>query len=92
MTKWEKFKHELYWYFRYNFREDLRNIRRKIWNKRIKFWWYQLFIRKDEFHPSLNLDFEAILVMDQNELEKYRNDISRRRSIAHNRDLAKEDS
>ena len=91
MTEWQKFKHEMHLYFRYDFREDLRNIRRRIWNKRIKLWWYQLFVRKNEFHPSLNADTEAMMVMDEKELGKYYEDLGKRRAIAHNRDLARED-
>ena len=91
MTKWEKFKHYSYLYFRYDFVESLRNIRRRVWNKRLKLWWYQLFIRKNEFHPSLNTDIEAMLVMNDEELEIYRNDLYRRRVIAHNRDIAEEE-
>lgn len=37
------------------------------------------------------MDIEAIMVMGKKRLEKYRNDIARRRWIAHKRDLAKED-
>lgn len=85
MTKWKKFWHYRYLYFRYGLVNGLRNIRRKIWNKRIKLAWYRLFVRKDEFHPSLNLDTEAMVVMNDDELRAYRADIMRRRTIAHNR-------
>ena len=90
MTEWQKFKHEMRLYFRYEFMEDLRNIRRRIWNKRIKLWWHCLFIRKNEFHSSLNTDAEAMIVMDENEIERYYDDLGRRRAIAHRRSLAKE--
>ncbi|MEK7658486.1 MAG: hypothetical protein AAB352_01305 [Patescibacteria group bacterium] len=91
MTKWEKFKHSLY-LFRCDFLDGTRNLRRKIWNKRIKLWWHKLFIRKDEFHLSLNMDAEAMMVMNKEELKRYFDDLRRRRRIAHNRDLAKENS
>jgi hypothetical protein len=68
-------------------REELTDLRRKIWNKRFKLWWYRLYIRRDEFHRSLNSDFDAMLVMDRYELEKYFNDLYRRRKIAHRRDM-----
>ena len=88
MTKWEKFKHSLY-LFRCGFLDDLRDLRRKIWNKRIKLWWYRSFIRKNEFHSSLNMDVEAMMVMNEEELKRYFNDLARRRRIAHNRDFAR---
>lgn len=91
MTKWQKFKFRAYIYFRYDLPESLRNIRRRIWNAGIKLFWHRFFIRKDEFHPSLNTDIEAMIVMDKKRLEKYRNDIAERRWIAHNRELAEED-
>ena len=91
MVKWKQFKFRTYVYFCYELPESLRNIRRRIWNAGIKLFWHRLFIRKDEFHPSLNMDIEAMMVMDQKKLERYRNDIARRRWIAHKRDLARED-
>ena len=65
-------------------------FRRKIWNKRIKLWWYQLYVRKNEFHKSLQTDFEAMMVMNEDELKKYYADLGRRRMIAHKRDLARQ--
>lgn len=64
--------------------------RRKIWNNGIKRWWYRLFIRKNEFHKSLSIDFEAIMVMTEEDLEKYRADLLRRKAIAHQRSLARQ--
>lgn len=90
MNGWKKALHYFLLYFRYEFTEDLRNIRRRIWNKRLKLWWHRLFVRKDEFHSSLSTDPEAMIVMNGKELEKYHEDVARRRSIAHNRDLARE--
>jgi hypothetical protein len=68
-------------------REELTYLRRRIWNKHLKLWWYRLYIRRDEFHRSLSSDFDAMLVMDRYELEKYFKDLYRRRKIAHKRDL-----
>ncbi len=87
--KWQKFKLELYVFIRYDFPDSLRNMRRRIWNKRIKLWWHRLFVRRNEFHPSLNMDVEAMMVMDEEELERYCEDLAIRRAIAHNRDLAR---
>lgn len=91
MTRWQKFWVRFFLYLRYEFEEDLRNIWRRIWNKRLKLWWYRLFIRKNEFHPSLSTDLEAMLVMNENELSRYYEDLGRRRFIAHRRALARED-
>ena len=65
------------------------DLRRRVWNKRIKLWWYRLYIRRDEFHKSLNTDSEALLVMDRWDRREYFIDLNRRRRIAHKRDLAR---
>ena len=91
MTKWQRFKHELF-LIRHDFTDWLRSVRRRIWNKRLKLWWYQLFVRKDEFHHSLSTDPEAMMVMSEKELERYYTDLGRRRAVAHKRDLAREDA
>lgn len=62
-------------------------IKRRIWNKHLLLWWCKLWIRKDEFHWTLSLDTEAMMEMNPNELRKYREDVVRRRSIAHERDF-----
>lgn len=62
-------------------------IKRRIWNKHILLWWHRLWIRKDEFHCSLNMDTEAMLEMNGVETEKYLTDLLRRRMIAHRQDL-----
>jgi len=66
----------------YYLRECLINIRRRIWNKGIKLWWYRLFVRKDEFHPSLDIDAEATMVMNHEEYVAYRKDLELRRKKA----------
>jgi hypothetical protein len=68
-------------------RDDLTDLRRRIWNKRLKLWWYRFYIRRDEFHRSLNSDLDAMLVMDKQELERYFKDLYRRRKIAHQREF-----
>jgi len=62
-------------------------IKREIWNKRILLFWHRLWIRKDEFHPSLDMDGAAMLQMDKDEMKKYLKDLNHRREIAHERDL-----
>ncbi|OQA38740.1 MAG: hypothetical protein BWY51_00782 [Parcubacteria group bacterium ADurb.Bin316] len=64
-------------------------IKRRIWNKHILLWWHRLYIRKDEFHRSLNMDGAAMLEMNEKERKKYLADLVRRREIAHQRDLTK---
>lgn len=49
--------------------------------------WHKLWIRKDEFHHSLDMDVRAMLVMNDMDKNKYLNDLMRRRNIAHKRDL-----
>jgi len=92
MTKWELFKYEVYNFWRYDFLEDkIFYVKRKIWNCGIKLLWYKLWIRKDEFHKSLDLDINAMLVMNREQREKYYKEIENRRHIAHERDLERED-
>lgn len=67
----------------------LSDIKSHIWNKRILLWWYRLWIRKDEFHDSLDIDLGAAFVMNDEELKKYKEDLYRRRDIAHRRDFEK---
>lgn len=48
---------------------------------------HRLWIRKDEFHSSLDLDSRAMMLMTDKQCEKYIMRISRARMIAHERDL-----
>lgn len=50
-------------------------------------WWNKLWIRKDEFHSSLNLDTDALLRLDKEGKKAYLRDLMRRRNLAHYRDL-----
>lgn len=68
-------------------RELPSKIKRRIWNKCILLWWNRLWIRKDEFHPSLNSDVEAMMEMTKEEKTAYLKDLMIRRRIAHLRDL-----
>jgi len=51
---------------------------------RIKWWWHRLWIRKDEFHSSLEMDTEIALTVG---VDKYLKDLVYRRDLAHRRDL-----
>ncbi len=53
----------------------------------ILFLWNNLWVRKDEFHRSLIMNDEAMMDMDDKEKRIYRNNLIRRRNIAHERDL-----
>ena len=55
---------------------------------RIRYWWQRLWVRKDEFHSSLNMDVVAMHNMTEAERTTYQWDLIRRRNIAHERDLA----
>ena len=58
---------------------NIKLIKNRIWSK--------LWIRKDEFHSSLNLDAESMLYMNEKQREKYTIDLIKRRNIAHKRGL-----
>lgn len=75
--------------FEFGVRHSLGRLKRKIWNKRIKLWWARLWIRKDEFHWSLDIDTLARFEMTSEENEKYMADLARRRQLAHQRDSEK---
>jgi hypothetical protein len=63
------------------------HIVRRMWLVGIKNRWNKLYIRKDEFHSSLDLDGEAMELMNEKEREKYVMDLVRRRNISHERGL-----
>ena len=58
----------------------------KLKNK-IKLWWDRLWIRKDESHRSLDMDVDIMLDLSEDEMSSYIKDLTKRRSIAHERDL-----
>lgn len=63
------------------------HIFKYVWLVIIKLNWNKLYIRKNEFHSSLDLDGEAMSHMNDKEREKYILDLVKRRNIAHYRDL-----
>ncbi len=82
-----------YWFdFKYGLRNLPGKIKRIVWNKYILLWWYRLWIRKDEFHKSLDSDPLAMMEMTPDERRKYDLDRIRRRQIAHHRDMEREDA
>ena len=62
--------------------------KRIVWNRGVKLQWNRLWIRKDEFHSSLNMDVNAMLEMSQKQRDAYIKDLCKRRQIAHERDFA----
>lgn len=60
-----------------------RRLKRIIWNKWIKLFWYRLWIRRHLWHVSLDFDEKAMSVMSSEERGEYREDVSKRRTLAH---------
>jgi len=54
---------------------------------RLRHFWRTLYIRRDEFHISLEFDIEYYELLDKQEKEEYSLDLMKRRQIAHERDL-----
>lgn len=54
---------------------------------RPKMIWNRAFIRRDEFHRSLNMDVFAMCDMTDADRQRYIADMIRRRNIAHERDI-----
>ncbi len=50
---------------------------------RPRLFWHQLWIRRDEFHPSLNMDGRAMRVMNAADRDRYLTKLGRRRRLAH---------
>jgi hypothetical protein len=73
----------------------------KIWDKfdrwlckslpgPVRFRWAKLWVRKDEFHPSLNSDAEYAYSLTNEKREAYWKNLLYRRNSAHGRDVANE--
>lgn len=54
---------------------------------RIRWWWARLWVRADEFHPTLDMHYVDMLGMSKEQKHAYMMDLVRRRRIAHERDL-----
>ena len=50
---------------------------------RLRLWWATLWVRKDEFHWSLEMDADALRHMTPDQRYKYMQDLFNRRKIAH---------
>jgi hypothetical protein len=53
----------------------------------LKWFWCRLWVRREEFHWTLEIDWEGIFVLSEEKFEQYTKDVIRRRSIAHDRTL-----
>lgn len=77
-------------YVLYDFWLKIKNttkqIKRRVWNKRILFLWYGLCTPDDEFHPSLYNDKKAMSVMTLEGRREYMRKIQERRNKIHERD------
>lgn len=58
---------------------------KRVWYVYIRMSWRRLWIRRDEFHRSLDMDVDAMLYMSKDEQYRYKSDLIWRRSIAHRR-------
>lgn len=86
MTRYKKVRSALFvWWFKTK-RLPIK-IKNRIWNKYILTWWYRLWIRKNEFHRSLDIDGLAMSEMNREESKTYIADLVRRRNIAHQKGL-----
>jgi len=54
---------------------------------RLRLFWHRLWIRRDEFHHSLNLDVEIMVRMTEDEKYSYQLDLECRRQMAHENDM-----
>lgn len=68
-------------------KDNIRFMLNRLWYVHIRQWWYELWIRKDEFHQSLDMDFMVLAHMNEGERNKYAEAIVRRRNIAHEKSL-----
>ena len=50
--------------------------------------WHRAWVRKDEFHRSLDIDVMAMLQMNEADQRRYMADLMKRRNLAHDRDIA----
>jgi len=61
------------------------NYQCKLLPHRPRLLWHRLWVRKDEFHNSFNMDCKAMLIMNKIDTEIYIKNLTHRRRIAHER-------
>jgi hypothetical protein len=59
------------------------------WGSKVRLWWSSLWIRKNEFHRSLDLDGIAMWKMNPKERGVYLDKLYKRRQMAHDADLCR---
>ncbi|PID52569.1 MAG: hypothetical protein CR972_01270 [Candidatus Moraniibacteriota bacterium] len=69
------------WY--HDLSDSFSSLKNSIWSKKNVWWWHCLWIRKDEFHPLLDYDYNIMDQMNLEEPKRYRVDVFRRRTLAH---------
>lgn len=69
------------------FKQWILFIVRRMWLVEVVQKWNKLWIRKNEFDKTLDMDGEMMMHMNEKEREKYMIDLVRRRNIAHERGL-----
>ncbi len=74
-------------YIRTRFYVMCRKIRYqlKLLPHRPRMFWHRLWVRKDEFHKSLETDVRALSLMNAGDADRYAAGLARRRKIAHDR-------
>jgi hypothetical protein len=68
-------------------RHPLSAVYESKWGSKIRLAWNCLWIRKDEFHKSLSIDEVAMRKMTPKEKSDYLENLLKRRSAAHYRDI-----
>ncbi len=74
---------------RYRIEESFEKFLCFVWHAGIKLFWYRLWVRKNALHKSLEFDIMEVMYMDNDQSRYYREDLIRRRNIAHKRDIQK---
>ena len=62
-------------------------IVRRMWLVGVVLKWNKLWVRKNEFDKTLDMDGEMLIHMNEKEREKYMMDLVKRRNIAHERGM-----
>lgn len=58
---------------------------------RPKLWWNRLWIRRDEFHPTLDMNHDILVALNKEDRVSYIKDIVRRNRLVHQRDIERKD-
>jgi len=54
---------------------------------KIRHSWYKSYIRKDEFHKSLDIDIDLLVNLNKDEKKRYMKNLVKRRNIAYNKNI-----